>query len=201
MKWPVGPIWGNIVSTENASIKMILIITLMVRTVHFSPLVYSQHTVNSATSGEEVVVEFRSELRRTLLLSTSIQGNLVEPQLRQRFPFLSLAPLPRQLHTNRGFRLVSNRISLRPGECFRWAHMRFLITDQPQVSPVTSTRPLIGQKAASGPHIGQNLAIIVYRNAQKEVSYLAHFMILDLGRKWVQKIIINLKKAFLCIYH
>ena len=62
-------------------------------------------------------------------------------------------------------------------------NMRFLITDQPQVSPVTSTRPLICQKAASGPHIGQNLAIIVYRNAQKEVSYLAHFMILDLGRK------------------
>ena len=52
---------------------MILIITLMVQKVHFSPLVYSQHTVNSATSGEEVVVEFRSELRRTLLLSTSIK--------------------------------------------------------------------------------------------------------------------------------
>ena len=58
-------------------------------------------------------------------------------------------------------------------------NMRFLITDQPQVSPVTSTRPLIGQKAALGPLIGQNVAMIVYRNVQKEVSYLAHFMILD----------------------
>ena len=62
-------------------------------------------------------------------------------------------------------------------------NMRFLITDQPQVSPVTSTRPLIGQKAVLGPLIGQNVAIIVYRNEQKEVSYLAHFMSLDLGRK------------------
>ena len=53
-------------------------------------------------------------------------------------------------------------------------NMRFLITDQPQVSPVTSTRPLIGQKAALGPLIGQNVAIIVYRNAQKEVSGSLH---------------------------
>lgn len=34
----------------------------------------------------------------SLLLSTSIQGNLVEPQLCHRFPFLLLAPLRRQLH-------------------------------------------------------------------------------------------------------
>lgn len=68
----------------------------------------------------------------SLLLSTWIQGNLVEPQLCQRFPFLSLAPLQRQLHIGWGFRLVSNlhnlnptanpicnnRISLCPGECF-----------------------------------------------------------------------------------
>ena len=47
------------------------------------------------------------------------------------------------------------------------------------------------------PLIGQNVAIIVYRNARKEVSYLAHFVILDFGRKWVQKIIINPNKAFL----
>ncbi len=53
----------------------------------------------------------------SLLLSTSMQGNLVEPQLCQRFPFLLLAPLHCQLHINWGFRLVSNRISLRPGEC------------------------------------------------------------------------------------
>lgn len=66
------------------------------------------------------------------LLSTWIQGNLVEPQLCQRFPFLSLAPLHRQLHYNWGFRRVSNlhnlnptansicnnRISLCPEECF-----------------------------------------------------------------------------------
>ena len=76
-------------------------------------------------------------------------------------------------------------------------NMRFLITDQPQVSPVTSTRPLIGQRPDLCPLIGQNVAIIVYRNARKEVSYLAHFVILDFGRKWVQKIIINPNKAFL----
>lgn len=34
----------------------------------------------------------------SLLLSTSIQGNLVEPQLCHRFPFLLLAPLHHQLH-------------------------------------------------------------------------------------------------------
>lgn len=34
----------------------------------------------------------------SLLLSTSILGNLVEPQLCQSFPFPSLAPLRRQLH-------------------------------------------------------------------------------------------------------
>ena len=62
-------------------------------------------------------------------------------------------------------------------------NMRFLITDQPQVSPVTSTRPLIGQRPDLCPLIGQNVAIIVYRNARKEVSYLAHFVILDFGRK------------------
>ena len=63
-------------------------------------------------------------------------------------------------------------------------NMRFLITDQPQVSPVTSTQPLIGQRPdLKCPLIDQNVAIIVYRNARKEVSYLAHFVILDLGRK------------------
>ena len=59
-----------LLSTENASIKMILINTLMVSTAPFPPLDYSQHTVNSATCGVEVVVGFSSELRRTLLLST-----------------------------------------------------------------------------------------------------------------------------------
>lgn len=38
----------------------------------------------------------------SLLLSTSILGNLVEPQLCQSFPFPSLAPPRRQLHNIMG---------------------------------------------------------------------------------------------------
>lgn len=47
-------------------------------------------------------------------LLLTIQGNLVQSQLSQHFPFLSLAPLHWQLHVYWGFRLVSNLHSLNP---------------------------------------------------------------------------------------
>lgn len=47
-------------------------------------------------------------------LLLTIQGNLVESQLSQRFPFLLLAPLHWQLHIYWGFRLVSNLHNINP---------------------------------------------------------------------------------------
>lgn len=58
----------------------------------------------------------------SLLPSTSILGNLVEPRLCQSFPFPSLAPLCRQLHIIMGIQAA--RVYLRPPR----AHMLLPIT-------------------------------------------------------------------------
>lgn len=47
-------------------------------------------------------------------LLLTIQGNLVQSKLSQRFPFLLLAPLHWQLHVFWGFMLVSNLHNLNP---------------------------------------------------------------------------------------
>lgn len=82
------------------------------------------HTIRTCTLRKGVGVTVRSiedvgrcpveDYITSLLLCTSVQGNLADPLLQQCFPFLSLPPLCRQLQINWGFWLFGNLHTLNP---------------------------------------------------------------------------------------